>query len=393
MEAEKWGLTEWGFYRPTNVQILNALEYKGRELFGAKVNLTIRSPLGIILRILAYVIDTLFAALENVYNSRYADTAIGTSLYNLGRNIGLTLLPAGKARGYITITGEPGTIVKTGYLVGTPGGLHYTVMQECSIGAEGKVLALIQAVEAGKEYNTEAGTVTNIVNPESIQGIESIYNEAAIENGRERETDAEYRERYYASVDYAGGVNSDSIRAALMQEVDGLHTAYVYENDSDINDEEYGLPPHSIEAVVYGGLDEDIARVIYKEKAAGIQTVGSSMVQVLSQSDQKISIYFSRAELVGIYIKITKLKTDEKFGGNDEIIRALMEYIGSDALGGLSIGKDVIYISLPGVIMDVAGVVDFDLCIGKTVEEAQKENISIGIREKAFTGKEMVIFV
>ena len=266
-------------------------------------------------------------------------------------------------------------------------------MQECSIGAEGKVLALIQAVEAGKEYNTEAGTVTNIVNPESIQGIESIYNEAAIENGRERETDAEYRERYYASVDYAGGVNSDSIRAALMQEVDGLHTAYVYENDSDINDEEYGLPPHSIEAVVYGGLDEDIARVIYKEKAAGIQTVGSSMVQVLSQSDQKISIYFSRAELVGIYIKITKLKTDEKFGGNDEIIRALMEYIGSDALGGLSIGKDVIYISLPGVIMDVAGVVDFDLCIGKTVEEAQKENISIGIREKAFTGKEMVIFV
>lgn len=392
MEAEKWGLTEWGFYRPTNVQILNALEYKGRELFGEKVNLTIRSPLGIILRILSYVIDMLFAALENVYNSRYADTAVGTSLYNLGRNIGLTLLPAGKARGYITITGEPGTIVRTGYLVGTPGGLHYTVMQECSIGTDGKVLALIQAVEAGKEYNTEAGTVTSIVNPESIQGIESIYNEAAIENGRERETDAEYRERYYASVDYAGGVNSDSIRAALMQEVDGLHTAYVYENDSDVRDEEYGLPPHSIEAVVYGGLDEDIARVIYKEKAAGIQTVGSSEIQILSKSDQKIGIHFSRAELVEIYIKITGLKTDDKFEGNDEIICALMEYVGSDALGGLSIGKDVIYISLPGVIMDVAGVVDFDVYIGKTAETTQKENISIGIREKAFTGKEMVIF-
>lgn len=134
MGEEKWGLTEWGFYRPTGVQILNALECKGRELFGPKVNLTIRSPLGVILRILAHVIDTLFAVLENVYNSRYADTAIGTSLYNLGRNIGLTLLSAGKAKGYITITGKPGTIVKAGYLVGTPGGLHYTVMQECSIG-------------------------------------------------------------------------------------------------------------------------------------------------------------------------------------------------------------------------------------------------------------------
>lgn len=256
----------------------------------------------------------------------------------------------------------------------------------------GKVLALIQAVEVGKEYNTEAGTVTNIVNPESIQGIENICNEAAIENGRERETDAEYRERYYASVDYAGGVNSDAIRAALMQEVDGLHTAFVYENDKDVINEEYGLPPHSIEAVVYGGLDEDIARIIYKEKAVGIQTVGSSTVRVLSKSDQKISIHFSRAELVGVYIKITGLKTDDKFGGNDEIIRALMEYIGSDALGGLSIGKDVIYISLPGVIMEVPGVVDFDVCIGKTIEIMKKENISIGIREKAFTGKGMVIF-
>lgn len=349
MGSEKWGLTEWGFYRPTSVQILNALEYKGRELFGAKVNLTIRSPLGIILRILAWIIDTLFAMLENVYNSRYVDTAVGTSLYNLGRNIGLTLLPAGKAKGYITIIGKPGIVVKEGYLVGTPGGLHYTVMQECSIDVDGKALALIQAVEAGKEYNTEAGTVINIVNPESIPGIESIYNEVAIENGRERETDAEYRERYYASVDYAGGVNSDSIRAALMQEVDGLHTAFVYENDKDVRDEEYDLPPHSIEAVVYGGLDEDIARIIYKEKAAGIQTVGSSMVPVLSKSDQNINIYFSRAELIGIFIKIVGLKTNDKFGGNDEIIYALMEYIGSDALGGLSIGKDVVYVSLPGV--------------------------------------------
>ena len=42
--------------------------------------------------------------------------------------------------------------------------------------------------------------------------------------------------------------------------------------------------------------------------------------------------------------------------------------------------------------MEVPGVVDFDVCIGKTIEIMKKENISIGIREKAFTGKGMVIF-
>lgn len=391
METE-WGLTERGFYRPTQVQILNAIEYKGRELFGEKVNLTIRSPLGIIFRIFAWALDVLFSCLENVYNSRYADTAVGTSLYNLGRNIGLTLLPAGKATGHVTITGEPGTVVKKGYLVSTPGGLQYTVMEDYTVGENGKVLALIQAVETGKEYNTEAGTVNTIVNPEVIPGIEFVENESPIENGRERETDHEYRERYYASVDYSGGVNADAVRATLMQEVNGLHTAYVYENDKDIENIEYGLPPHSIEAVVYGGLDEDIAKVLYKKKAAGIQTVGSSMVQVLSKSEQKMDIYFSRAELVGIYIKITGLQKNEKFGGNEEIVSALIQYIGGDANGGLSIGKDVIYISLPGVIMSVAGVEDFDVYVGRAPDAMQKENISIGIREKAYTGKDMVIF-
>lgn len=42
--------------------------------------------------------------------------------------------------------------------------------------------------------------------------------------------------------------------------------------------------------------------------------------------------------------------------------------------------------------MNVAGVEDFDIYIGKTTETMQKENIGIGIREKAFIRKEMVTF-
>ena len=75
-----WGLTPQGFYRPTYVEILNAMEYKARELFGNGVNLTVRSPIGIFLRIYAWMMNILFAVLEDVYNSRYADTAAGNSL-------------------------------------------------------------------------------------------------------------------------------------------------------------------------------------------------------------------------------------------------------------------------------------------------------------------------
>ena len=101
--AENWGLTEKGFYRPTYVEILNALEYKARELFPDNVNLTVRSPIGIFLRIYAWMLNILFSIIEDVYNSRFIDTSVGTSLYNLGKSIGLQVLSAGKATGYVTI--------------------------------------------------------------------------------------------------------------------------------------------------------------------------------------------------------------------------------------------------------------------------------------------------
>lgn len=81
----EWGLTERGFRRPTYTELLDALEYKARELFGSKANLTVRSPIGLFLRIFTWILNMLFSTIEDVYNSRFVDTAVGTSLYNLGK--------------------------------------------------------------------------------------------------------------------------------------------------------------------------------------------------------------------------------------------------------------------------------------------------------------------
>ena len=270
-----WGLTSKGFRRPNYVELLNALEYKARELFGDKVNLTIRSPLGLFLRVLAWIWNILFSCLEDVYNSRFVDTAIGHSLYNLGRNIGVQILSEEKATGYITVSGDPDTLIPSGFLVSTNSGLQYTTVNPVKIPDSGKALAIIRAVQTGPEYNTSAGTVQVIVNPSAVSGLRSVTNDADIAGGRTKETDAEFRQRYYESVDYAGGVNADAIQAALLNDVGGISSAFVYENDTDEHNDAYDLPPHSIEAVVYGGLDEDIARAIYARRSAGIQTVGN----------------------------------------------------------------------------------------------------------------------
>ena len=389
--SDNWGLTEKGFNRPTYTTLLNALEYKARELYGDSINLTVRSPLGLFLRIIAWVWNILWACLEDIYNSRFVDTAAGTSLYSLGRNIGMQLLPEGKATGYITVSGTSGTKVPAGFLVSTNGGLQYVVTSAVTIGSEESVLAIIKAVNTGTEYNTAAGTVQVIVNPSSVPGITSIYNNKEVTGGREKETDNDFRDRYYKSVDYAGGVNADAIRASLLNDGEGVSSAYIYENDQDVFDEVYNLPAHSMEAVVYGGLDEAVAQAIYARRAAGIQTLGSSEIDVLTASGQTMKIRFSRPSPRRIWIRITNLKTTKDFPGNSAIKEALLEYIGDSTSGGLNIGVSVVYIKLPGIINSVLGVADFDLEISSDGINYVKENIPIGYREKALTDVEAVI--
>lgn len=389
MNTEEWGVTERGFHRPTYVELLNALEYKARELFGDKANLTVRSPLGIFLRIFAWMLNILFAVMEDVYNSRFVDTAVGVSLYNLGKAIGLSLLPAQKANGYVTFRGTPGTPIPSGFLVKTVAGYQYAVVAEGRIGADGTVTLPVQAVGTGADYNADAGTVKEIVNP--LDGVSACTNSAALTGGRWRENDEEFRDRYYQSVDYAGGVNNDAIAGEILQNVEAVYSAICYENDSDYVDA-LGLPPHSIEAVVYGGLDEDVARAIFRRKAAGIQTYGGKTIAVIAASGQSIDIHFSRPSTVPVFVRVFNLEVGSNFpwDGEDRIKAALVAYIGGDVQGGLPIGTDVLYMSLPGAILSVPGVVDFDLSIGTVAGSLSDNNILIGTREKAVTSSDNI---
>lgn len=389
MNSSEWGVTEKGFHRPTYTELLDALEYKARELFGAKANLTVRSPLGIFLRVFAWMFNVIFSLMEDVYNSRFVDTAVGASLYNLGKAIGLRLLPAQKAAGYVTFTGAAGTAIPMGFLVKTISGFQYATVTEGRIGTEGTALLPIQAIDTGADFNVAAETVKEIVNP--LDGIESCLNAAAIDGGRGRETDEEFRDRYSLSVDYAGGVNADAIAGEVMQNVDSVYSALCYENDTDAVDS-LGLPAHSFELVAYGGLDQDIAKAIFKRKAAGIQTYGNTTVPVVSSSGQSISVKFSRPTTKAIYIKITSLTVSSSYpsDGDDQIKQALTDYIGGDVKGGLAIGADVLYMALPGVILSVPGVVDFDLQIGTSASSYGTDNIVIDTREKAVCDKAKV---
>lgn len=390
-QQEEWGLTERGFRRPTYSELLNAIEYKARELFGSKVNLTVRSPVGLFLRVFAWALNILFEIIEAVYNSAFIDTAVGTSLYNLGRSIGLKLLPQQKARGYLLVTGRPGVTVPRGWLAATVAGEQYVTMSDGIIDDDGTVLVPAQAANGGPDGNTDAGTITVIVNPGIPEGITAVTNPSAFTGGRERETDEEYRDRYYLSTDFAGGVNEDAIGAEILQNVEGVYSARVYESCSDVTDE-HGLPPHSIEAVVYGGLDTDIAQAIYRRKAAGIQTYGNTSAQIIASNGELYTIYFTRPTPIPVWIRITDLKVaDSRFpsDGIEQIKRALIDYIGSETGGG-SAGSTVYYYQLPERIYSVPGVIDYVLATSADGVDYGDYNVAVGTRETAYTDDEHI---
>ena len=391
MDEYGWGLTSRGFRRPTYTELLDALEYKARELWGAKANLTVRSPLGLFLRIFAWILNIVFSVLEDVYNSRFVDTSIGTSLLNLGRAIGLRVLSAQRATGYLMVTGPPGSIIPEGWLAQTAAGIQFFAVEETEIGADGTATVPARCVSLGPDGNVAADTVTTITNPGAVPGVTDVTNAAAFTGGRERETDEEFRDRYYASVDFAGGVNTDAIRAALLQNVEGIMDAQVFENVDDETDA-YGLPPHSVEAVVYGGLETDIAQQIFDRAGGGIRTFGQISVPVIMANGKTTIICFSRPRPVQVYVRVINLITSSIFphDGNERLVAAIVGYIGSQEAGGVGVGETLYHQRIPAVLYTVPGVLDFDILLGTSPDDLQEQNIEVDSRSKVVTEEGMV---
>lgn len=383
-----WGLTDAGFRRPTYTELLDALEYKARELFGSKANMTVRSPLGIFMRIYAWMLNLLFSSIEDVYNSRFIDTAVGSSLYNLGRTIGLQLLRAQKAVGYLTFYGEAGVNIPEGFLAETIEGIQYITLQEGTI-TNGEIILPASAVVAGPHGNVPKNSINIITNPKL--GITGVSNYKAFEGGRNTETDMEFRERYYQSVDFAGGVNLDAIISEIYESVEAVIAVTGEENDKD-TESITGLPPHSIEIIAYGGLDEDIARAIYKRKAAGIQAFGNTVITITDPSGIKHTIGFSRPTPVNVWVKINNLITGNNFplDGIEQVKQRIVTYIGLNTRGGLNIGQSVVCVAISAEVLKVPGIVDFELQIGSDGENYSRESIKITAREKAVTDESKV---
>ena len=364
-----------GFERKTRVEIVEDMQAKARNLFGNNVNLQTNSPLGILIQLVSYPMSLLWFGLENIYNAMDINTADGQDLDNLAKKIGIQRFSSQKAVGEVTFTGDNLTIIPENFQVETDEEVPkvYETTEEVVISG-GSATAEIISVEGGSEYNVTAGTITETT--EVLSGIDSVTNSAETIGGRDRETDSELRERYLASLDKTGGSTTNAIRAKILEDTDASD-CIVLENVTLTTDAN-GLPAKSVEAIVYGGTDEDIATAILNSKAGGIETSGDETYLITDSSGQEQTINFERATPVDIFVDIT-IEKDANYEGDTELENEIIGYVES-----LLINQDVIYQKFVDVAFNIDGVTDVTaLAIDTSDNPTATDNITIGFREVA----------
>jgi uncharacterized phage protein gp47/JayE len=380
---EDYGVVQEGFKKKTREEIESDMKTTAQNLFGDDINLTLRSPLGLLIVLLSYPLSLVWLALEGVYNSAFLDTASGKSLDYVGQYIGISRKGAAKAVGEATFTGEPDEVIPEGFKISTDTDpkIIYQTTRLGVVEPDGTIILPIEAEKAGQDYEVAQNQLTEILNPTPY--VYEVTNSEATYGGQDIESDYEFKRRYKESVTNSGASTIDAIRSAVY-EVDGVRSVFINENHTmEVNADD--LPPKSIEVVTLGGAEEDVASVVLANKPAGIETAGDITVNTQDSAGNIRTIAFSRPTSIPIYVDI-ELKVSSAFpaDGDLQLEELIVNYIGGtnrdgDNVPGTNVGEDVIHSRIIGEIYKVPGINDIvNLEIGIVDNPTGTSNIEIG---------------
>lgn len=400
------GLTENGFEIKTEEDVLTDLRAEVDAQWGAVNGAKLATgPLGTIVNLISRIAAALWLLGLAVYNSQNPNTAFGVLLDHVLELSGLIREVAATSTSYVVAIGTNGTVLSVGRRIRNAVTLTYwTSTEEATIATlsawtistayavndlatndSGKIYACVEAgTSAGSGGPTgsgsadivdgtaswrycgtgtaavivpieselegaivgAAGDLTTIETP--VGGWSSVVNPLDAELGRETETDAALRIRRNALLRATGNAALDAIVGDVLDVAD-VERVVCFKNDTDETDSD-GVPPHSVEVLVRGGTDADIAAALLATVAAGIRTYGTETVVVEDSQGESQTIMFSRASVVNAYIEVDVVIDADDFpvDGDDQIKQAFVDFSEGIEVGGftftyglLDIGDDV----------------------------------------------------
>lgn len=373
-------LDEYGFNRPTYEEILSDLQQKTLEKLGYDMNVSETGNVGKLLMIMAYMFDKAWQDMEGSYFSAFVSTAMGASLDRVGTLMGVTREMQQHAEVSVTFTGTVGYTIPTGFAVSTNDNLIFHTLSDAVITDDGTVTVIAECEDAGEVGNIGVGAITLIVNP--VADVTSVTNYSSGTGGKDKENDAEFRERMLEGLGTTKGSTIDAMLVSIL-ELPGVMSAAIISNDTDA--EVDGRPAHSFEAFVYGGTQGEIANAIFNKKPIGIQSLGDLSTTINDVAGNPHTIKFSRPTMKQVYVKAI-LRVSDQFGSLDDVRTAIIKYIGgldSDQAYyyGLKMSETCVYTRLLQEIMNVGEINDVDLEISTDGSTWVTSNITAGQNE------------
>jgi len=376
-----FGVTDTGFNPKLIGDILDDVETQQRADWGADINLGGEGAIGQNNATFAAALAEAWEVLNAVYRSIYPDSASAEALDNVCAITGVTRLPATKTLATLECTGTVGTTLAIGRVISVDvTGERFVSIEAATIAGGGTVDVAFEAENYGPVVLNTGQSLT-IETP--VAGWSSAVANADAEQGDDLETDAALRLRRADLLAVQGTATIEAIRADILQ-IDDVVACYVFENATNVTDSR-NLPPKSIEVLVQGGDDAEVAEGIFLTKCAGIETYGHSPNDVTETVTDSMgydhTIKFTRPDEQPIYIRadITYDPATYPSDGDDQIKAALA------ALGdSLELGQSVIYERFQAEVFAISGVVDCPVFYTDTSSPPTgTSNITFDIRERA----------
>lgn len=202
--------------------------------------------------------------------------------------------------------------IGTFFIRANDGSTAYTLVLSADFNLE-KFWTPIRCLSETKgDIDAPAGTLDQIVTP--VPGLTAVINFADAVLGSEIQEDPGYRVKLFTETRRLGGGSLEAIKDRVLNEVNDVVLTKGFENDTSVIDGE-GRPPKSIEMLVEGGDDTEIAEKIWETKSGGILTDGDESIPITdSQGDTRL-IKFSRPTSQYVHFDIT-LTTGASFPTN-----------------------------------------------------------------------------
>lgn len=281
-----------------------------------------------------------YIQLDLVLQLGFTETTSGVYLDYRGQEHGVTRLPATKAMGQITISGQEGTEIPEGALFSTQNGVQFETTTDVSIG-DSTVTVEIVAVQAGKKGNVPTGAINTI--PVSIPGVTGITNNNPTAGGTDAESDIAFLERILDKVRLPATSGNAYHYKQWAKEVAGVGDAQV-------------VPlwdgPGTVKVVLLDSNKQAPAQAIIDNAADYIETVRPIGADVTVQAVSEVPIDISVTLLLASYANLEDVKQLIKVG--------VKEYLEDLAF------KDplVRYTRIAAILLDIPPIVDYyDLLI------------------------------